>query len=81
MLLFVFVAGFVLLVRPKSFKTGLCFGGLLGLALGTASGLGTYIHSPVSPALAASWFFLGIGKGLVAGGVLGRVLQEHSSEA
>src|SRR5574341_171315 len=67
----VFVVGYWALIFPKSLKSGLYFGGLLGLALGTASGLGTYIHSPIPPALAWSWWVLGIVKGLVAGAILG----------
>jgi hypothetical protein len=48
---------------------------MLGLALGTASGLGTYIHSPIPAALAGGWFALGLLKGILAGVVLGMVVE------
>jgi hypothetical protein len=75
----VFVIGYKALVFPKSLKSGLSFGGLLGLALGTASGLGTYIHSPIPPTLACGWWVLGIVKGLVAGGILGAAMSQASA--
>jgi hypothetical protein len=78
-LVLVFVILYKALVRPKSF-TGLYAGGLLGLALGTASGLGTYIHSPIPVALAWAWWILGIVKGLVAGAILGASGIEPSSD-
>lgn len=75
----VFVVGYRALVSPKSLKSGLYFGGLLGLALGTASGLGTYIHSPIPPTLAWGWLVLGVVKGLVAGGILGAAISPASA--
>lgn len=72
----VFVATYRQLVRPKNFGAALSLGALLGVALGTASGLGTYIHSPISPQLALGWFALGTLKGLVAGAVLGGMVRE-----
>lgn len=76
-LTFVFVAAYAVLVRPKSLKAGLVFGTLVGFALGTASGLGTYVHTPISPMLAAAWFLLGIIKGAIAGAMLGAVYGKH----
>ena len=76
LLVAIFVTGYSLLVRPKSVAAGLGFGGLLGVALGTASGFGTYIHSPIPSQLAWGWFVLGTVKGLVAGALLGFVLRK-----
>jgi hypothetical protein len=42
-------------VRPKSLAAGLCFGVLLGVALGASAGFGTYIHSPIPLMLAWGW--------------------------
>lgn len=75
-LVVVFVASYKALVRPKSLGTALCLGGLLGIALGTSAGLGTYIHSPIPVALAWGWFALGSIKGIVAGALLGVLLTE-----
>jgi hypothetical protein len=72
----VFVAVYKALVRPKSIGAALCLGGLLGIALGTSSGVGTYIHSPIPLPLAWGWFVLGSVKGIVAGVVLGVLVTE-----
>ena len=70
-LLLVFVLLFEILVHPKRLSAGLLLGGLVGVALGTASGLGTYIHAPSAGQLALAWVGLGVLKGLAAGAVLG----------
>lgn len=75
----VFVSIHHALVRPKSVARGVWFGGLVGLALGTASGLGTYIHSPIPGALACGWLALGTLKGLAAGALLGAHLREGAA--
>jgi hypothetical protein len=76
LLIAVFLAAYQVLVRPKSLATGLCFGGLLGVALGASAGFGTYIHSPIPLTLAWGWFGLGTVKGVVAGILLGALIQE-----
>jgi len=75
-LVIVFVAAYKALVRPKSLRAALCLGGLLGIALGTSSGFGTYIHSPIPLALAWGWFVLGSIKGITAGALLGVLVTE-----
>ena len=75
-LVVVFVTAYKALVRPKSIGAALCLGGLLGMALGTSSGAGTYIHSPIPLALAWGWFVLGSIKGVVAGLLLGVLVTE-----
>jgi hypothetical protein len=55
-------------------------GGLLGAALGASASFGTYIHSPIPLALAWGWFILGTVKGLVAGMILGALIQENSND-
>src|SRR5262245_46124631 len=76
LLIAVFLATYKLLVRPKCLASGLCLGGLFGVALGVSAGFGTYIHSPVPLSLAWAWSGLGILKGLVAGVVLGVGIKE-----
>jgi hypothetical protein len=72
----VFVGVYWLLVRPKSFGTGLAMGAFVGLALGISSGFGTFIHMPIPLALAWGWFLGGWLKGLVAGGIVGAMIVE-----
>ena len=78
LLIAVFLAAYKVLVRPKSLAAGLCFGGLLGVALGASAGFGTYLHSPIPLTLAWGWFGLGTVKGVVAGVILGAVIQEEN---
>lgn len=76
----VFGVGYQALVRPKSFGSGLFFGCSLGMALGAASGVGTYVHSPIPVAPAWAGWLLGVAKRLVVGGILGVLLVEWSSK-
>jgi len=78
-LLVVLLLLFEILVRPRSLSTGLLLGGLFGAALAIASGLGTYIHSPIPVALAVAWSALAICKGLVAGAILGAFTRRAES--
>jgi hypothetical protein len=72
----VFVATYSQLVRPKSLGNGVVLGGLVGLALGIASGFGTFIHMPIPLSLAWGWFIAGWLKGVVAGGILGALITD-----
>ena len=71
-----FVLTYWLLIQPKSLAAGVGFGALLGLALGMSSGLGTYIHMPIPRTLAWGWFMGGWMKGIIAGGLLGALIQQ-----
>jgi hypothetical protein len=75
-LIAIFVAAYWLLVRPKSLRAGLLLGLFLGVALGTSVGFGTYIHAPISLALAWGWFLAGSIKGIAAGAILGVLVTE-----
>jgi hypothetical protein len=72
----IFVGIYRLLVRPKSLLAGVGLGTLVGLALGIASGFGTFIHMPIPLPLAWGWFVAGWLKGVVAGGILGAVIVD-----
>lgn len=75
-LIAVFVATYLLLVRPKSLRAGIAFGAFVGLALGLSAGFGTYIHMPVPLALAWGWFVGGWLKAFAAGAIVGLLVTE-----
>jgi hypothetical protein len=76
LLIAVFLATYLLLIRPKSLRAGLAFGALIGFALGVSAGFGTYIHMPIPLALAWGWFIGGWLKAIVAGAIVGRLITE-----
>lgn len=71
----VIVGTYWLLINPKSLSTGVSFGAFIGLALGIASGMGTYIHMPIPRALALSWLIGGWLKGIAAGAIVGALIR------
>jgi hypothetical protein len=75
-LIAIFVATYLLLVRPKSLRAGVAFGAFIGLALGISAGFGTYIHMPIPLTLAWGWFIGGWLKGVAAGAVVGRIFAD-----
>jgi hypothetical protein len=75
-LIAIFVATYLLLVRPKSLRAGVAFGAFIGLALGISAGFGTYLHMPIPLTLAWGWFIGGWLKGVVAGAVVGRLVTD-----
>ncbi len=75
-LIAVFVATYLLLVRPKSLRAGVAFGAFIGLALGISAGFGTYIHMPVPLTLAWGWFIGGWLKGVAAGAIVGQLVTD-----
>jgi hypothetical protein len=75
-LIAIFVATYLLLVRPKSLRAGVAFGAFIGLALGISAGFGTYIHMPIPLTLAWGWFMGGLLKGVAAGAVVGRLVTD-----
>ena len=70
-----FVLTYWLFIRPKSLVAGVGFGALFGLALGMASGFGTYIHMPIPRTLAWGWFTGGWLKDVIAGLILGALIH------
>ena len=72
----IFVGTYTLLVKPRSLRSGLALGAFVGLALGIASGGGTFIHMPIPASLAWGWFLAGWLKGVAAGGILGAVITD-----
>lgn len=75
LLIATFVGVYTLLVRPKSMGAGVTLGAFIGLALGIASGFGTFIHMPIPLELAWGWCVAGIAKGLIAGAIVGAAIR------
>jgi len=70
-LIAVLVTTYRLLIRPKSLPAGTLLGAFVGLALGIATGFGTYVHMPIPAALAWAWFGAAWLKGIAAGAIMG----------
>jgi hypothetical protein len=75
-LIAIFVATYLLLVRPKSLRAGVVFGAFIGLALGISAGFGTYIHMLIPLTLAWGWFIGGWLKGVAAGAIVGCLVTD-----
>jgi len=75
-LIAIFVATYLLLVRPKSLRAGVALGAFIGLALGLSAGFGTYIHMPIPLTLAWGWLIGGWLKGVAAGAVVGLLVTD-----
>jgi hypothetical protein len=71
----IIVGAYWLLINPKSLGAGVSFGAFIGLALGIASGLGTYIHMPIPRGLAWGWLIGGWLKGIAAGAIVGALIR------
>ena len=79
LLIATFVGVYTLLVRPKSMGAGVSLGAFIGLALGIASGFGTFVHMPIPLELAWGWCVAGTAKGLVAGAIVGVAIVEPTT--
>jgi hypothetical protein len=78
-LIAIFVATYLLLVRPKSLRADVAFGAFIGLALGISAGFGTYIHMSIPLTIAWAWFIGGCRSRRPAGGPIppGRATAGH----
>jgi hypothetical protein len=75
-LILLFVAIYKVFVRPKSLAVGFGFGVLYGLAIGISVGFGPWLHMPLPLALAWGWFFGGSLKAVVAGAIVGYLVND-----
>ncbi|NOX90024.1 MAG: hypothetical protein GXO77_13475 [Calditrichaeota bacterium] len=65
---------------PKSFKNGLIYGILFGLATGISMGYGTYSVQPIPYVLALGWFLGTVVETTVAGALVGWIVTEEKTE-
>lgn len=72
----VFVGIYVLLVNPKSVKTGLLYGLLLGLFSGVPMAFGTYSYMPITMDIAAVWFLGAMIEMALAGLCIGAIIKD-----
>ena len=70
-----FVAIYAYLVTPKSFRSGILYGVLFGLAIGISMGFGSYSYMPIPLTLAWSWFLGSLVEATIAGAIVGAVLK------
>jgi hypothetical protein len=78
-LIFAFMATYHWFVDPKSVRSGMLFGALVGAQLGVGVGVGTYIHIDVPAALALGWVLGAVVKSAIAGIVVGGLLRPNPS--
>jgi hypothetical protein len=74
-LILCFMLIYALLIKEKSFASGIQFGALFGLAIGVSVGFGTYIHTPMPLTLAWGWFLGGWIKAIAAGAIAGTLVK------
>jgi len=67
----IFTLIYLVLVARKSVGSALLYGLLLGISAGISIGYGFYAFMPIPYHMAATWFLVSVGEGLIAGGILG----------
>lgn len=72
-----FVTLYCSISDKKSLGSGLKFGVLIGLILGTSMGFGTYCYLPIPMSLALAWFAGTLVEMTIAGGVVGGICRKR----
>ena len=67
-------------VVPKSLATGLGFSAVLGIGVGTLTGLWSFAYMPIPLYLAAAWCLVNFVKIALAGLIAGRLIKEPTTE-
>ena len=67
-------------VVPKSLATGLGFSAVLGIGVGSLTGLGSFAYMPIPLYLAAAWCLVNFVKIALAGLIAGRLIKEPTTE-
>lgn len=70
-----FVAIYLLLIEPKSVRSGTLLGVLFGLAVGASMGFGSFSYMPIPLSLAWSWFLGTLVECTVAGAITGLIVK------
>lgn len=71
-----FVAIYRYLISPKTVASGLKYGVILGVAIGTSMGYGSYSYMPIPMSLACSWFFANLVELSLAGIIVGLIFSK-----
>ena len=66
----IFTMIYLFLISKKSFGSALAFGLLVGISAGISMGYGFYAFSPIPYHMAATWFLVNVGEGIIGGIVL-----------
>ena len=67
-------------VVPKSLATGLGFGAVLGIGVGTLTGLGSFTYMPIPLYLGLAWCLVNFFKIALAGLIAGQLIKEPTTE-
>ncbi|MDO8302332.1 MAG: hypothetical protein Q7T18_03730 [Sedimentisphaerales bacterium] len=71
----IFVGTYTLLVNPKSVKTGVFYGLLMGLISGVSMGVGSYGFMPITVQIAVVWFLGSFIQMTLAGLCIGTIIK------
>ena len=71
----IFTLIYVALVGRKSIGSALLFGLLVGISAGISMGYGFYAFSPIPYHMAATWFVVSVGEGVIAGVILALIVK------
>ncbi len=66
----IFTMIYLFLVSKKSIGRALLFGLLVGISAGISMGYGFYAFSPIPYHMAATWFLVNVGEGIIGGIIL-----------
>lgn len=68
------------LIAPKSVSTGLKYGLILGIGVGTAVGIGSFCYMPIPLCLAGAWFGVNLIEITAAGIIAGYMVKEPATQ-
>jgi hypothetical protein len=71
-----FVLIYCQLVKEKNASNGIKLGVIVGLLIGTLSGLGSYAYMPIPSILAAAWALSHLIKFTIAGFIVGKLVKK-----
>ncbi|MGH8557725.1 MAG: hypothetical protein ACRESZ_09745 [Methylococcales bacterium] len=77
---FAFALSYLILVNPKSIRTGLVYGALFGTATGAATGYGAYAFMPVPHFMGFVWTLCGLVEGIAGGAAVAWLIRDSVAD-